>query len=106
MAALFALGLLETGLAVVQWVELEKLRGGDETFCAVNEAVSCSTVWTSPLAVAVTERLGVPIAGLGVAWGLSAAFLAAMLWASSRSGRPTAALVTAARLAAAAGLLS
>lgn len=106
LGALFALGLLEAGLAVVQWAELEKLRAGDETFCAVNEAVSCSTVWTSPLAVKVTALLGVPIAGLGVAWGLAATFLAVMVWAAARSGRPTEGLVTAARLCAAAGLLS
>jgi serine/threonine-protein kinase len=106
LAALLILGLLEAGLAVTQWAELEKLRRGDETFCAVSDVVSCSAVWTSPLAVKVTELARVPIAGLGVAWGLSAVFLAAMVWAASRSGRPAGTLVAALRLCAAAGLLS
>ena len=72
-----AAGAAELLLASWQWFELESIRrGGEAPFCAINARVSCQTVWTSPMAVRVSEMFGIPVAGLGVVWGLVAAFLA------------------------------
>ncbi|HYV48118.1 MAG TPA: vitamin K epoxide reductase family protein [Myxococcaceae bacterium] len=100
-------GAAELLLASWQWFELESIRrGGDAPFCAINARVSCQTVWTSPMAAQVSSLLHVPVAGLGVVWGLVAAFFALLLWGGARQGDPSPAVLAAARATALAGAVS
>jgi len=104
---MIASGAAELLLASWQWFELESIRrGGDAPFCAINARVSCQTVWTSPMAAQVSNALHVPVAGLGVVWGLVAAFFALALWGSARRGDPSPAVLAGARATALAGAVS
>lgn len=73
-------GLATAGLAIYQWLELLVVREGGKPACAVNETVNCAAVWNSKFASAVHDTLGMPVAGLGVVWGVAAAVLVALLW--------------------------
>lgn len=75
-----ASGLATAGLAVYQWLELLVVRQGGKPACAVNETVNCAAVWNSKFASAVHDWLGMPVAGLGVVWGVAAAVLVGVLW--------------------------
>ncbi len=66
-------------LAVYQWFELLEVRAGGVPSCAINDTFNCASVWNSPFAHAVHEYLGIPVAGLGVLWGLVAFSLSLML---------------------------
>jgi len=104
---MIAAGAAELALASWQWFELESIRrGGEAPFCAINARVSCQTVWTSPMAVTVSNLLHVPVAGLGVMWGLVAAFFALTLWGGARKGDPSPATLAALRATALAGAVS
>ncbi len=84
---LLGLALAEVGLSIFQWVELRAVQAGGTAVCSINAAVNCETVWTSPFAQRVSALAGVPVAGLGVVWGLAAAVCAgALLW-RARTGR-------------------
>lgn len=63
-------------LAIYQWIELLEVRAGRTPACAINETVNCATVWNSPLSHRIHEYLGIPVAGLGVLWGVVAFTLA------------------------------
>jgi serine/threonine-protein kinase len=104
--ALLVLGVAESGLAIFQWLELLTLRGGGETVCGVSETVNCETVWNSPFASRVHELTGIPVAGLGLVWGLVAVGLSALYLAWARSGRPVRPAANGLRLVAAAGVVS
>jgi serine/threonine-protein kinase len=104
--ALLVLGLAESGLALFQWMQLLTLRGGGATVCGVSDTVNCETVWNSPFASRVHELLGIPVAGLGLLWGLVAVGLSALYLAWARSGRPVRPAVNGLRLTAAAGAVS
>ena len=106
LIALIALAAAEVGLAVYQWSELFTLRAGGDVACSVSEQVNCATVWNSAFANRVHELLGLPVAALGVVWGLTALAVAAILLVRVRSGREPAPLIAAVRLVAAAGALS
>ena len=78
---LFGLALAEVGLSIFQWVELRTVESGGTTVCALNAAINCETVWTSVFAQRVTAITGIPVAGLGLVWGLAASVcVAALLW--------------------------
>jgi protein-disulfide isomerase/uncharacterized membrane protein len=102
--ALLVLGLAECVLALFQWSQLATLRAGGGTVCGVSEKLNCETVWSSPFASAVHERLGMPIAALGLVWGVVAVGLAALYLAWRRSGHTVRPAVNGLRLTAAAGL--
>ncbi|HUM12238.1 MAG TPA: thioredoxin domain-containing protein [Myxococcaceae bacterium] len=86
--ALLGLALAEVGLSVFQWIELRTIQAGGTAICSINASVNCETVWTSPFAERVSRLAGLPVAGLGVVWGLAAAVCAgALLW-RARTGRP------------------
>ncbi|MBZ4419369.1 thioredoxin domain-containing protein [Myxococcus sp. RHSTA-1-4] len=104
--ALLVLGLAESGLAIFQWMQLVTLRGGGATVCGVSDTVNCETVWNSPFASRVHELLGIPVAGLGLVWGLVAVGLSALYLAWARSGRPVRPAANGLRLMAAAGVVS
>jgi protein-disulfide isomerase/uncharacterized membrane protein len=85
---LLGLAVAEIGLSIFQWVELRTVQAGGTAVCSFNTTVNCETVWTSPFAQRVSGLTGLPVAGLGVVWGLAAALCAgALLW-RVRSGRP------------------
>lgn len=94
-----------TGLAVYQWYELLELRAGHTPACAVNETLNCGAVWNSPFAHRVHDLLGLPVAGLGVLWGLVALLLAGLVAMKGlgAAGRP---FVGGAKLTAGVGVLS
>jgi serine/threonine-protein kinase len=85
---LLGLALAEVGLSIFQWVELRTVQAGGTAVCSINTSVNCETVWTSPFAQRVSGLTGLPVAGLGLVWGLAAAVCAgALLW-RARTGRP------------------
>jgi len=85
---LLGLGLAELGLSIFQWVELRSVEAGGTAVCSINATVNCETVWTSPFAQRLSGLTGLPVAGLGVVWGIAAAVCAtALLW-RARSGLP------------------
>jgi protein-disulfide isomerase/uncharacterized membrane protein len=85
---LLGLGLAEVGLSIFQWVELRTVEAGGTAVCSINATVNCETVWTSPFAQRLSALTGLPVAGLGVVWGLAAAVCAASLLWRARSDRP------------------
>lgn len=104
--ALLVLGIAESALAIFQWLELLTLRAGGSTVCGVNEHVNCETVWNSPFASRMHELLGLPVAGLGLVWGLTAVGLSALYLAWARAGRPVRPAANGLRLLAAVGAVS
>ncbi|HZJ53579.1 MAG TPA: vitamin K epoxide reductase family protein, partial [Myxococcaceae bacterium] len=85
---LLGLGMAEIGLSIFQWFELRTIQAGGTAVCTLNASVNCETVWTSPFAQRLGGLTGLPVAGLGVVWGLAAAVCAgALLW-RARTGRP------------------
>ena len=85
---LLGLGLAEIGLSIFQWMELRTIQAGGTAVCSINASVNCETVWTSAFAQRLGRLSGLPVAGLGVVWGLAAAVCAgALLW-RARTGRP------------------
>jgi serine/threonine-protein kinase len=85
---LLGLALAEVALSIFQWAELRTVQAGGTAICSINASVNCETVWTSPFAQRLGALTGLPVAGLGVVWGLAAAVCAgALLW-RARSGRP------------------
>lgn len=105
-AAAWVLALATLALAIYQWVELAALRRGMKPACAINATFNCESVWNSPLADSLYGLTGVPVAGLGVVWGLAAAALAFTLWQRVRQGKEDGPFVFAVRVVAAIGLLA
>lgn len=106
LAALAALGGLSALWALFLWAELLVSRAGGATFCAFGGETACVAVWNSAFASAVHARTGLPIAGWGLAWGLAASALPLLALLRAAEGRPVAALVSAVRVTAAAGVLT
>ncbi|WP_253903483.1 thioredoxin domain-containing protein, partial [Corallococcus exiguus] len=104
--ALLVLGLVTSGLAVYQWLELLTVRAGGSTACSISETVNCATVWNSDFASAVHDTLGIPIAGLGLVWGLAAVGLSALYLAWAKAGRDVRPATNGLRLLAVAGVVS
>jgi serine/threonine-protein kinase len=84
---LLGLAVAEIGLSIFQWVELRSVQAGGTAICSVNASVNCETVWTSSFAQRLSGITGLPVAGLGVIWGLAAAVCAAALLWRAQSGR-------------------
>ena len=105
-AALVALGSLNALWAVFLWGQLVLARSGGSPFCSFKDAAECAAVWDSAFASAVHGHTGLPIAGWGVAWGLLGFALPLVGLALSAQARPVAAIVSATRLSAAAGLVA
>lgn len=103
---LLALGLAESALALFQWSQLLTLRAGGATVCGVSEHVNCETVWNTPFASRVHELLGIPVAGLGLLWGLVATGLAGLYLAWQRGGHSVRPAINGLRLTAAVGLVT
>ncbi len=76
------------GLAVYQWRELFSIRNGGTAACSINETVNCAAVWSSPFASKLHDWLGMPVAGLGLVWALTAVVLTGLLAQRATSGKP------------------
>jgi serine/threonine-protein kinase len=95
-----------SGLAIYQWSELLVVRAGGTPSCAVNDTFNCAAVWNSPFAARVHEALGMPVAGLGLLWGLVALVLAVLVTVQARRGQDVSAFYAAVKLWAGAGGLA
>lgn len=104
--ALLGLGLAQSALAIYQWMELLSLRAGGTTSCGISERVNCETVWNSPFASAVHGLFRIPVAGLGLVWGVVAVALSALYLVWRRNGYTVRPAVNGLRLTAAAGVLA
>jgi serine/threonine-protein kinase len=104
--ALLVLGIAESALALFQWSQLLTLREGGATVCSVSERVNCETVWNTPFASSVHEALGIPVAGLGLLWGLVATGLAGLYLAWQRGGHTVRPAVNGLRMTAAVGVVT
>jgi serine/threonine-protein kinase len=93
-------------LALFQWMELVVVRSGGTTVCNINSTVNCETVWDSVLASRVHHFLGLPVAGLGLVWGLTAFGLSVLLIYRILAGRPPEPAIAAVRIMAGAGILA
>ncbi len=102
---LLLLALATLGLAVFQWYELHVVESGGRAVCSLTATVNCETVWNSPLALAVHNALGVPVAALGILWGAVASVCAGWLLLRARKGLPVRDLVGASRVTALVGFL-
>lgn len=93
-------------LALFQWMELLVVRAGGSTVCGVNEVVNCQKVWDTDFAASIHNTLGIPVAGLGLVWGLTALVLSLAWTHQLLSGRSGAAQATGLKLLAIAGVIS
>ncbi len=105
-ALVVGLAAAETLLALYQWMELVLLRAGGQTVCGINETVNCDVVWNSDFASRVHGLLGVPVAALGLAWGLAALALSLWLVISALDGKSVTLPVLALRITGVLGALS
>jgi len=91
-------------LALYEWMELLVLAAGGSTVCSLNETVNCGAVWTSEFATRVNALTGLPVAGLGLVYGVAALASSLLLVHRLLSGGEVARSVAALRLVAAAGV--
>ena len=98
--------LAEALLSVYQWMELLLVRGGGTATCAINETVNCATVWSSDFASRVHAMVGMPVAGLGLVWGLTAFGVTVVLTRRLIAGGDISGPLAAAKVWAALGVLS
>ena len=103
---LLGLGLAECALSLFQWLQLLTLRGGGATSCGISEHINCETVWNSPFASTVHGLLGMPVAALGLVWGLVAVGLCALYLVRNQGGLSVRTAANGLRLTAAAGLVA
>lgn len=106
LATLLGSSAALSGLAIYQWAELLVVRAGGTPACAVNETFNCAAVWNSAFASLVHATFGIPIAGLGLLWGLVALVLPLLAVWHQKQGKDTAPFLTAIKLWAAAGALA
>lgn len=105
-AKLAALGALSALWALFLWEELVRSRTGGGSFCGAGGRLDCSPVWNGPFASAVHRLTGMPIAALGLVWGLVAFSLPLLGLARRAAGEKTEAIQSAVRWTAAAGVLA
>ncbi|HEY0093069.1 MAG TPA: thioredoxin domain-containing protein [Archangium sp.] len=104
--ALLVLGVAVCALSLFQWSQLLTLSAGGSTVCGVSETLNCEKVWSSSFASAVHERLGMPVAALGLVWGVVAVALSTLYLAWRHSKRTVRPAVNGLRLTAAAGVVA
>jgi serine/threonine-protein kinase len=92
--------------SLFQWMELLVVRSGGRPLCSINDSVNCEAVWNSALASRIHHFLGIPVAGLGMVWALTAFGLSALLIYRLVAGAALGPVVAALRLTAAAGILA
>lgn len=109
LGSLLASAVLLALLALYQWMELLVLEAGGKLSCSVNATLDCGPVWSSPAAKTIAGLAHMPVAALGLVWGLAATIIvgALLVRAATRpeTGRPLTAWIAAARWTALAGVL-
>ena len=103
-AKLAALGALSALWSLLLWMELVLSRSGGGSFCGFGGKLDCAEVWNGALASAVHRLTGLPIAGWGLVWSVTAFALPLAGLARVAEGRSVAALMSAVRLTAAAAV--
>ena len=106
LSLMLVTALAESLLSVYQWMELLLVRGGGTATCAINETVNCATVWSSDFASRVHSLIGMPVAGLGLVWGLTAFGVTVMIARKMIAGEDAEGPTAAAKVWAALGVLS
>lgn len=106
LKALCVLGALSAAWAGFLWWELVRARAGETPFCALGGRLDCAAAWDSAFASAVHALTGLPIAGWGTAWGFVALALPLLARARHARGQAFPEIVSAARLTAAAGVVT
>lgn len=104
LAALVALGAVVALGFLFLWLQLVLARSGGAAFCALDGATSCTAAWDSPFASQVHRISGLPLAGWGLVWSLSAFVMPLLALWRQAEGRPQPALVSATRVLALVGL--
>ncbi|HET7293629.1 MAG TPA: thioredoxin domain-containing protein [Vicinamibacteria bacterium] len=106
LGLLVVLGAASALWSVFLWGELVRARQGGTAFCPMGGDARCFELWDGAFASAVHALTGLPLAGWGVAWGLAAFALPLALLVRLADERPSAALVSATRLAGAAAAVA
>lgn len=101
--ALIVVSAALVALAVFQWVELVIVRSGGHSVCGISDTINCETVWNSPFASSLHQHLGMPVAGLGLVFALTALTLSCLLYRRVVRDQPFQKKLLAVRLTAAAG---
>lgn len=104
-ATLVALGAAASLWALFLWSELVLARSGGTPFCATSGSEGCAALWDAPFALAVHRLTGVPVAGWGLVWGLTALALPLVALWRLAEGKPLPVLVSATRFVAGAGVV-
>lgn len=93
-------------LSLFQWMELLLVKSGGEPICSVNAFFNCGAVWNTAFATRIHHYLGIPVAGLGLVWALTAFGLSVLLvYRIAARTDPTPA-IAALRLTAGVGILA
>lgn len=106
LSLLLVTAAAESMLSLYQWMELLVVRCGGTAVCAINETVNCATVWNSDFAARVHSSLGMPVAGLGLVWGLTAFGVVVVISRRIAVGADASGPIAAAKLWGALGALS
>lgn len=107
LLSLLGLAAAESALAIYQWAELWTVQAGAKPLCAMSETVDCTKVWASTFAGRVHGLTQLPVAGMGLLWGLVALGLALRAFLAVRkTGDARSSLLSALRLWGIAGALS
>jgi len=93
-------------LSLFQWTQLLLLRCGGQPICSINSVVNCEAVWSAPFALRIHRYLGVPVAGLGLVWAITAFGLSALLIYRIVAGKSPGSAIAALRLTAGVGILA
>lgn len=93
-------------LALFQWMELLVVLEGGSPSCAISSTLNCTDVWQSAFASRIHNALGMPIAGLGLVYGLTCLGLSLVLVYRALKGELLSPLIAALRLTAVLGVLS
>src|SRR5262244_2933045 len=92
-------------LALFQWMELVVVRSGGNSVCNVSQTVNCEAVWNSEFASRIHSLVGLPVAGLGEVWALTAFCASCFFVHRALSDGSIRLPIAAIRLIAAIGLL-
>lgn len=79
LATVLTTAFLAALLALYQWMELLVANAGGSLACSINATIDCGPVWGSKAAKAIGDLAHMPVAALGLVWGLSASALAVVL---------------------------
>ncbi len=93
-------------LALFQWMELLVAEAGGKLSCSVNATLDCGPVWSSTAAKAIAGLARMPVAALGLVWGLAASAVAGVLVIRAATERELTPWIAAARWTALAGVLA